>query len=269
VKISQASEAEVANVTRQLQSSGWAVARGKIDGAPVLILSVQSKRDGIGRERAVRVIERSAGPIYAAADLEITVDELHQLMAEYEIPTPERPGTSWNERTTAGVIHTDGPSLLESEDAAHERLHGPTFKSPPPDQAAMVRIIESSKSADEAAGGLSLTVVELREHMRLRAVEATSADGRAALFTASGHPRLWLRTSAFGAIPVGTIDPAGATRVMLNQGMVLVVRNLEIAADLQAPLAGAPYLARGVLQVSYRFDIKPRRRAQRGATNAG
>lgn len=83
------------------------------------------------------------------------------------------------------------------------------------------------------------------------------------------HRLLWLRTSAFGAIPVGTIDPAGATRVMLNQGMVLVVKNLEIAADLQAPLVGAPYLARGVLQVSYRFDIKPRRRARRGAANAG
>lgn len=51
--------------------------------------------------------------------------------------------------------------------------------------------------------------------------------------------------------------------------MVLVVRNLEIAADLQALLAGAPYLARGVLQLRYRFDIKPRRRARRGAASPG
>lgn len=79
------------------------------------------------------------------------------------------------------------------------------------------------------------------------------------------HRLIWLRASAFGAIPVGTIDPAGATRVILNQGATLVVRNLEVSADLQAPLAGTPYLARGVLQVSYRFEFKSRKRARRRA----
>lgn len=76
------------------------------------------------------------------------------------------------------------------------------------------------------------------------------------------HRILWLRTNAYAALPVGTINPSGVTRVVLSQGAVLIVRGLEIAAELQAPLAGAPFLARGVLQVSYRFDLKPGRRSR-------
>ena len=79
------------------------------------------------------------------------------------------------------------------------------------------------------------------------------------------HRLLWLRGGAFGAIPVGTINPAGVSRVVLSQGVVLVIRGLEISAELQAPLTGAPFLARGVLQVSYRFDLKRRRGIRRGA----
>jgi len=79
------------------------------------------------------------------------------------------------------------------------------------------------------------------------------------------HRLIWLRAGAYGAVPVGTINPAGVSRVVLSQGAVLVVRGLEIAAELQAPLAGAPFLARGVLQVSYRFDLKRRRTTRRGA----
>ena len=59
------------------------------------------------------------------------------------------------------------------------------------------------------------------------------------------HRLLWLRGGAFGAIPVGTINPAGVSRVVLSQGVVLVIRGLEISAELQAPLTGAPFLARG------------------------
>lgn len=43
----------------------------------------------------------------------------------------------------------------------------------------------------------------------------------------------------------------------------MTVRGLELSAELQAPLVGAPFLARGVLQVGYRFELR-RRRAKRG-----
>ena len=82
------------------------------------------------------------------------------------------------------------------------------------------------------------------------------------------HRLISLRTSAYGAIPIGTIDTAGVSRVVLSQGMVLALRGLEISADLQAPVTGGPFLARGVLQVSYRFDLKPGRRARRAAVRA-
>lgn len=70
---------------------------------------------------------------------------------------------------------------------------------------------------------------------------------------------LWLKMTAFGAMPVGSAGSAGATRIILSQGIALNVRGVELSAELQAPLAGSPFLARGVLQAAYRFDL-PRRR---------
>lgn len=76
------------------------------------------------------------------------------------------------------------------------------------------------------------------------------------------HRSVWLRASVYGAMPVGTVNPNGVTRVMLSQGLVVQARGVEVALELQAPLAGQPYLARGVLQVGYRFDVKPRRKTR-------
>lgn len=70
---------------------------------------------------------------------------------------------------------------------------------------------------------------------------------------------LWLKMTAFGAMPVGNAGSAGATRLILSQGIALNVRGLELSAELQAPLAGSPFLARGVLQAAYRFDLTRRR----------
>ncbi|MDC0673731.1 hypothetical protein [Nannocystis radixulma] len=77
------------------------------------------------------------------------------------------------------------------------------------------------------------------------------------------HRLVWLKMGAYAAMPLGTADTPGITRVILTQGMSLTVRGLELGLDIQVPLAGAPFLARGVLQVGYRFDIKPRRRRMR------
>lgn len=74
------------------------------------------------------------------------------------------------------------------------------------------------------------------------------------------HPRLAVRASAYAATPVGTADTHGRTRVIASQGVVVNVRDLEIAAELQLGLAGQPFLARGVLQLGYRFDLGRRRR---------
>lgn len=74
------------------------------------------------------------------------------------------------------------------------------------------------------------------------------------------HRFVWLKASVYAAMPVGTVNPHGVTRVMLSQGLVVHARGVEVALELQAPLAGAPYLARGVVQVGYRFDVKPRRK---------
>ncbi len=76
------------------------------------------------------------------------------------------------------------------------------------------------------------------------------------------HPKLWLKLGMFGAVPVGTINPSGVTRIIAGSGLMLTVGGLELSAELQAPLAGAPFLARGVLQVGYRFEITGRRHAR-------
>lgn len=75
------------------------------------------------------------------------------------------------------------------------------------------------------------------------------------------HPRLWLKLGMFGAMPVGAINTQGVTRIVAGSGVVVTVRGFELSAELQAPLTGAPFLARGVLQVAYRFEL--RRRAAR------
>lgn len=77
------------------------------------------------------------------------------------------------------------------------------------------------------------------------------------------HRLVWLKMTAFGAMPVGTANSAGAaTRIILAQGVALNVRGVEVSAELQAPLAGSPFLARGVVQVGYRFDVAGRRRGR-------
>ncbi|MBL9101998.1 MAG: hypothetical protein JNL82_13625 [Myxococcales bacterium] len=74
------------------------------------------------------------------------------------------------------------------------------------------------------------------------------------------HDKVWLKLGMFGAMPVGTVNAEGVTRILAGSGLVVAVRGLEISAELQAPLAGAPFLARGVLQVGYRFELRRRRR---------
>lgn len=74
------------------------------------------------------------------------------------------------------------------------------------------------------------------------------------------HRLVWLKMSGFGAMPVGTANANGVTRVMLTQGVAVNVRNVELSAELQAPLTGQPFLLRGVVQVGYRFDLGGRRR---------
>lgn len=74
------------------------------------------------------------------------------------------------------------------------------------------------------------------------------------------HERVWLKVGTFGAMPVGTANPHGVTRVIASSGVTVAVRGLELSAEIQAPLTGAPFLARGVLQVGYRFELVRRRR---------
>lgn len=69
------------------------------------------------------------------------------------------------------------------------------------------------------------------------------------------HRLLWLKFGLYGAMPVGNVNTAGVTRVIASQGLALSVRGFDLSLELQAPLAGAPFLARGVVQASYRFDI--------------
>jgi hypothetical protein len=74
------------------------------------------------------------------------------------------------------------------------------------------------------------------------------------------HRIVWLKMNAFGAMPVGNANTEGRTRVVVAQGVAVNVRGVELSAELQAPLTGAPFLARGVLQVGYRFELKGRKR---------
>lgn len=73
------------------------------------------------------------------------------------------------------------------------------------------------------------------------------------------HDKLWLKAGMFGALPVGAVNTNGVTRVIAGSGVVVAVRGLELSAELQAPLTGSPFLARGVLQVAYRFEIRGKR----------
>lgn len=83
------------------------------------------------------------------------------------------------------------------------------------------------------------------------------------------HPNLWLKAGVFGAAPVGAINPAGVTRVVAGSGLMVTVRGFELSAELQAPLAGSPFLARGVLQLGYRFQLGGRRRRAQAGGHAG
>ncbi len=74
------------------------------------------------------------------------------------------------------------------------------------------------------------------------------------------HRLVWLKLSAFGAMPVGNANAHGVTRVILAQGVALNLRRVELSAELQAPLTGAPFLVRGVVQVGYRFELRRKRR---------
>ena len=74
------------------------------------------------------------------------------------------------------------------------------------------------------------------------------------------HDKVWLKLGMLGAIPVGAATPQGVTRIIAGSGIVVTVRGLELSAELQAPLTGSPFLARGVLQVGYRFELRRRRR---------
>lgn len=74
------------------------------------------------------------------------------------------------------------------------------------------------------------------------------------------HDKLWLKLGMFGAMPVGTVNTEGVTRITAGSGLVVTVRGLELSAELQAPLTGSPFLARGVLQVGYRFELRRRNR---------
>jgi hypothetical protein len=78
------------------------------------------------------------------------------------------------------------------------------------------------------------------------------------------HDKVWLKLGMFGAMPVGTVNTLGVTRIVAGSGLVVTVRGLELSAELQTPLTGAPFVARGVLQVGYRFDLVRRRPRGRG-----
>jgi hypothetical protein len=76
------------------------------------------------------------------------------------------------------------------------------------------------------------------------------------------HDKVWLKLGTFGVMPVGTVNAQGVTRIVAGSGLIVTIRGLELSAELQAPLTGAPFLARGVLQVGYRFDISRRSTAR-------
>ena len=64
-----------------------------------------------------------------------------------------------------------------------------------------------------------------------------------------------------------TGTPTCRARAAASSGVTVAVRGLELSAELQAPLTGAPFLARGILQVGYRFELarrKPRRYRRAG-----
>jgi len=76
------------------------------------------------------------------------------------------------------------------------------------------------------------------------------------------HERVSLKVGVYGAMPVGSANVVGVTRIIASGGVAVTVRGLELSAELQAPVIGAPFLARGVLQVGYRFELAPRRARQ-------
>jgi len=73
------------------------------------------------------------------------------------------------------------------------------------------------------------------------------------------HERVSLKVGVYGAMPVGSANVVGVTRIIASGGVAVTVRGLELSAELQAPVTGVPFLARGVLQVGYRFELAPRR----------
>jgi len=77
------------------------------------------------------------------------------------------------------------------------------------------------------------------------------------------HDKVSLKLGMFGAMPVGTVSAEGVTRIIAGSGVVVTVRGLELSAELQAPLTGSPFLARGVLQVGYRFELRRRRNSHK------
>lgn len=77
------------------------------------------------------------------------------------------------------------------------------------------------------------------------------------------HDKVWLKLGMFGATPVGSVNVQGVTRVIAGTGMIVTVGGLELSAELLAPLTGAPFTARGVLQVGYRFELRGRRAGRR------
>ena len=76
------------------------------------------------------------------------------------------------------------------------------------------------------------------------------------------HERVSLKVGMYGAMPVGSANIVGVTRIIASSGVSVSVRGLELSAELQVPLVGAPFLARGVLQVGYRFELVRRRGKQ-------
>ena len=85
-------------------------------------------------------------------------------------------------------------------------------------------------------------------------VAATLPTGKASEDLGMGHvmlmPEFWWvhemdRVQLFGSV---------------GQGVALNLRRVELSAELQAPLTGAPFLGRGVVQVGYRFELRRKRR---------
>ncbi|MEZ4450906.1 MAG: hypothetical protein R3B09_15605 [Nannocystaceae bacterium] len=91
-------------------------------------------------------------------------------------------------------------------------------------------------------------------------------EGSIAAF-ARVHPRLALRTSFYGAVPAGSARANDRSRLIMAEGVVIDVGKLEISVDLQLGLVGRPFLARGVVQVGYRFDL-PTKGARAGRRRA-